>query len=130
MTKIVIDNNKPNCSICVNYCTLKPEGVNVVQKSKNFNVLLKISFFKNELYRIFCDGQKMFFKCLEGSDRNFTLSLSEINGIYIYGDPAREIEIRTKNRVIIGIFRSTKTSNRAVNILREALGEKLVRVHQ
>lgn len=101
----------------------------MAQKSKSFNVLLKISFFKNELYRVFCDDRKLTFKCLERVNKDFTIHLDEINSVCMYGDPAREIEIKTKDRVIIGNFRSTRTSNRVTFILKDIFKERFIHVH-
>ncbi|MGB9820537.1 MAG: hypothetical protein ACPLVG_04200 [Pseudothermotoga sp.] len=98
----------------------------MIQRSRCFNILLKMSFFKNELYKVSFDENKMIFKCLEQSNKDFALPLDDIRSISLYGNPARELEIRTNSQVIIGNFKSTKTSNHAVSMLKEIFQEKLI----
>lgn len=100
----------------------------MTQKSKSFNVLLKTSFFKNELYSISCDAEKILFKGAEEGNKDFAVSLNDIDSVYIYGNPPREIEIRMKDKVIIGSFESTKTYHQATSILKKTLREKLFQI--
>ncbi len=100
----------------------------MTQKSKSFNLLLRTSFFKNELYSISCDAEKILFKGTEEGNEGFALSLNNIDSVYIYGNPPKEIEIRMKDKVIIGSFKSTKTSSQATSILKKILREKLFQI--
>jgi uncharacterized 2Fe-2S/4Fe-4S cluster protein (DUF4445 family) len=114
----------------LNYYTVKPRGKKMKSGSKEFNVILKISFFKNEHHRISFENQRMIFTNLEQSSKSFSVDLNEINNVYVYGNPIREIEIRTKSTIIIGSFKSTRTSNRALSILMGIFKKKLVHIYQ
>lgn len=96
----------------------------MTNRFESFNVLLKTSFFRNDLYNVSCDTEKIFFKCLRHRSEDFAISLKDVDTLYIYGSPLREIEIRMRNKVIIGNFKSARAYRKAASILKEVFKER------
>ncbi|MEJ5230255.1 MAG: hypothetical protein WHT65_09660 [Pseudothermotoga sp.] len=88
-----------------------------------------MSFFKNQRYQVNVRNGEIYFKCLEQEGQSFSIPLDQIRNVFVYGKPPREVEIRTNNRVIFGIFRTTRTAHRAIEILRQVFGERFVQIH-
>lgn len=122
-----LDQGEFFCSIGY---TVKPQGERTGTMPKSFNIMLKVSFFKNELHRISFKEKSVVFTNLEQKSKSFSVELDDIDGVYVYGNPIREIEIRTKNSIIIGNFKSTRTSNHALSILKNVFKEKLAHIYQ
>lgn len=99
------------------------------KEAPSFYVLLRKSFFKNELFRMRLSSDGIVFKCLQDQKESFRVPFGKIVRIVIYEGPTREIEIQTKDEVIFGNFKSTVTLNRAVKILNVFFGKKFSHVH-
>lgn len=99
------------------------------KEEPTFYVLLRKSFFRNELFNMRLSNGEIVFKCLQDEKKNFTVPFSKIVRILVYENPAREIEIRTKDEVIFGNFKSTKALNRAIEVFGTLFGKKFSHVH-
>jgi len=98
------------------------------KEEPSFYVILRKSFFKNELFRMRLSSGEIIFNCLQGEKESFSVPFSKISRIVVYEGPAREIEICTKDEVIFGNFKSTVTLNRAIKIFESFFGGKFSHV--
>ncbi|MGJ8454246.1 hypothetical protein ACSFC1_02955 [Pseudothermotoga sp. U03pept] len=105
------------------------EGGDLSTVRKSFRVSLRLSFFKNQLYQVNIKSSEIQFKCLEQEDQSFSIPLDQIRSVSVYGNPPREVEICTNNRVIFGNFRTTGIAHRAIEILRQVFGVNFVQIH-
>lgn len=90
----------------------------------SFNVILRRDFFKNELFKMYILKNLIRFECVENSLHSFTIDLNSITHIWILASK-HEIDIITTEEAIFGNFRSNRTMNKALGLLKELLGEKV-----
>lgn len=90
-----------------------------------FNVVLRKSFFKNELFKMSILHDRIDFQCVEDKRHSFSVLFNKINRVLIYKTSNHEIEIDTVEEVIFGNFKSNKSVNRAFELFESLLKERV-----
>ena len=91
----------------------------------SFKVILRKSFFKNELFKMSILHDQIDFRCVEDKRHSFSVPLKAITHVLICKTSNREIEIDTIEEVIFGNFKSNKSVDRAFRLLESLLKERV-----
>jgi len=88
-------------------------------------MILRKSFFKNELFKMSILHDRIDFRCVEDKRHSFSVPFKAITHVLIYKTSNHEIEIDTVEEVIFGNFKSNKSVNRAFELFESLLKGKV-----
>ena len=91
----------------------------------SFNMILRKSFFKNELFKMSILHDRIDFRCVEDKRHSFSVPFKAITHVLIYKTSNHEIEIDTVEEVIFGNFKSNKSVNRAFELFESLMKGKV-----
>ncbi len=88
-------------------------------------MILRKSFFKNELFKMSILHDRIDFRCVEDKRHSFSVPFKAITHVLIYKTSNHEIEIDTVEEVIFGNFKSNKSVNRAFELFESLMKGKV-----